>query len=126
MRIWTALALVFFFAAVPVKGETVSEMLAGCRLVATATVTDGNVVLPNNPIVHRCWGAISVLQELSRWVVEGRALPLFSPCIPPELPRTKWAAIVVSYVEKYPGRVDDQFAHVTLNALDEAFPCRGR
>ena len=83
MRIVIVLAFVSFFAGVPVKAGTVSEMLAGCRLVANAPITDGNVVLPNNPAVQHCWGAISVLQELSRWVVEGRALPLLAPGSPP-------------------------------------------
>lgn len=126
MRTVILLALVFFFAAVPAKAETVAEMHTGCRLVANAPIINGNVTLPNNPAVHLCWGALSVLQELSRWVVESRTLPLFSPCIPAELPRTQWAAVFVTYADKYPARRDDEFAHVTLNAMAEAFPCSAR
>jgi hypothetical protein len=126
MRTVIVLGLLLFFGATPADAETAAEMLGGCRLVANAPITGGNVTLSNNPGVHHCWGAISVLQELSRWVVEGRALPLFSPCIPAELPRTKWAEIFVAYVDKYPGRRDDEFAHVALNAMEEAFPCRTR
>jgi hypothetical protein len=126
MRTVLLLAMVFFWARGSAEAETVAEMLTGCQLVAKAATSDGNVRLPNTPAVHLCWGAISVLQELSRWVVEGRALPLVSPCIPPDLPRTQWAAVFVAYAEKNPGRRDDEFAHVTLNAMAEEYPCRGR
>ena len=119
-------AVVFFFALGSARAETAAEMLTGCRLVAKAATSDGSVRLPNNPAVHVCWGALSVLQEFSRWVVEGRALPLFSPCIPAKLPRTQWAAVFVAYADKNPGRRNDEFAHVTLNAMAEEFPCRDR
>src|SRR5687767_15125308 len=105
-------AVVFFLALGSARAETAAEMLTGCRLVAKAEASDGSVRLPNNPAVHACWGAMNVLQELSRWVVEGRTLPLFSPCIPARLPRTQWAAVFVAYADKNPGRHGDEFAHV--------------
>jgi hypothetical protein len=124
IRTVVPIILLFFVRTAPARAETVAEMLAGCRSVAAAPVTNGSVTLPNNPGVQRCWGAISVLQELSKWVVEGRTLPMFSPCVPADLPRTQWAAVLVSYVDQYPGRLEDEFALVTLIAMGEAYPCR--
>ena len=50
------------------NAETAEEMLDGCRAIASATVSDQKVNVPSDPEAYKCWGALAVVEELTRYV----------------------------------------------------------
>jgi hypothetical protein len=125
MKPFVLTAFLFFVVSNSAVAETAEEMLASCRLVANAPVREGRVILPSDERAHECWGAFGVIQELSRQLVAGNPLPMFSSsCIPDGMRRTELAAIFVSYVDKHPERRQENFTYLVLAAFAEAYPCK--
>lgn len=121
----------FMFLIVPVlslvpkfaRAETAEDMLAGCRLIASASVTDQKVNVPADPDAYKCWGAFAVVEELTRYVTPSGSHLYVDICSPGSTPRTQLAALFVAYVESHPQRRDDNFTMVAFDALKAAFPC---
>jgi Rap1a immunity proteins len=104
------------------SAETAEEMLTGCRIVANAAVSDQKVDLPNDREAVKCWGAFTVVQELTRWVTpSGRE---FDVCNSATTTRTQLIAVFVAYVDRNPQRRNSNFVEVVFEALKEAFPCK--
>jgi len=115
---------VFLTWANVARAETAEEMLAGCRLVANAPVRDQRVEIPNDADAYSCWGAMAVIQDLSRLTHESKPVLPFGSCATERSTRTQLAAVFVAYLEKHPEHRDKRFSLVALWAIDAAFPCR--
>lgn len=103
--------------------ETADDMLAGCRLIANATISDQKVNVPSDPDAYKCWGAFTVIQELTLYVTASGSHLYVDICSPGTTTRMQMAAIFVAYVDSHPQRGDDNFTMVAFDALKAAFPC---
>jgi hypothetical protein len=107
------------------RPTTAEEMLAGCRVVATAPVRDDRIAIPNNVGAHECWGAFGVLQRMVMMVVPSRPADarLFGACVGSESTESELVAVFVSFVDKHPERRHDEFVQVALDAFRASYPC---
>jgi hypothetical protein len=110
-------------------GETVQQMLSFCRPIANASA--GNepetLQIPMTFETGTCWGAFSVLQEVSRGARDpsrSAQARLFGFCPPAEATRTQYVGIFVRFAAQYPARWNEDFVPVATQALQAAFPCR--
>lgn len=106
---------------------TTQEMLSSCRPVAVAKITGEGVYLPRTFAAGQCWGAFDVIQRMTRHTTYGRdGMPvlMYSICAPSEGTRTQLVSVFVSYAEKHPERLHEDFVRVATQALQEAFPCQ--
>jgi hypothetical protein len=103
--------------------ETAEEMLAGCRLVANASGPDQKVNVPSDPDAYKCWGAFTVVQELTHYFTPSGSHLYVDICSPGSTTRMQMAAIFVAYVDNHPQRRDDNFTMVAFDALKATFPC---
>ena len=103
--------------------ETAEDMLAGCRLIANATVSDQKVNVPSDPDAYKCWGAFTVVLELTRYVAPSGSHLYVDICSPGSTTRMQMAAVFVAYVDSHPERRDYNFTMVAFDALKAAFPC---
>jgi hypothetical protein len=102
---------------------TAAEMLHGCRLVADSATADGQVSMPSTADASQCWGAFLVVQTLITWREHREPYPHYNVCAPEGAKRTQLAAVFVEYLSRHPERRHENFLLVTLEALQQAFPC---
>jgi hypothetical protein len=117
-----------FITLLPIasNAETAGEMLSACRPWSLAQMKDGNVEIPPGFGPAECWGSFIVLQRLTSTVLPGNKKTVFSVCAPREATRAQLVAIFVRYAEQNPKRHHEDFVFVALDALNDAFPCRGK
>ena len=102
--------------------------IALCLLSAPALAQDtsGNYMLPRcedaiqprstEPGALTCTAIISAL----RW-----ASPRFSVCSPQGVDTGQAVRVVVAYLRRHPERLHEDFYQLTVDAMHEAWPCKG-
>ena len=118
------IALVSLAAPRALVAETAEEMLAACRALPKATVTDDRVAIPQDFRSGVCWGAFGVIQHLVVMAYQdGRRI--HRACAPAESTRTQLIAVFVKFADDHPERLHEPFLDVALASLQGAFPRRG-
>ncbi len=103
--------------------ETAEEMLSACRDVSKAEIINKEEASFRQDFhTGMCWGAFAVLQEISRHVKENKRI--YHVCTPPKSTRTQLISVFVNYAEKNPQRLHEDFFHVAMDSLREAFKCK--
>lgn len=116
-------AFLLFVAAPLSKAETTEEMLSACRPIAEAKVSEDKAFFSVNSETQLCWGAFGAIQGLIVWV-SGDNTPILSVCAPKNSKRTELIAVFVLYAKNHPERYSEDFTHVAIGVLREAFPCK--
>jgi hypothetical protein len=105
--------------------ESAAAMQSNCRPFASASTKGEFISAPQTFDTGICWGAFLAIQEfvVTPWTPEG-------PGIVPICPKTgtdraEMIRVFIRYVDMHPQRGGEQFTHVVLNALWEAYPCPG-
>jgi hypothetical protein len=107
------LPLVFASAGALAAGlpSTVSERLPGCR----ATLDDDKTATGHETLQGKgiCEGIVEAIVVLDSDI-----------CPPQGATLGQSTRIVVRYIEARPGRMNEPFAHLAVEALREGWPCR--
>ena len=85
---------------------------------------NGVVHLPDSLDAGRCLGAFETLHSLSYLRSKGK--PVLGICPATEIMLPQWIAVFVNYVKQHPKVYPENYAHVALDALVEAFPCKSQ
>jgi hypothetical protein len=102
--------------------ESAAAMQSNCRPFASASTKGEYISAPQTFDTGICWGAFLAIQEfvVTPWTPEG---PGILPICNAGTDRAEMIRVFVRYVDTHPQRGGEQFTHVVLNALWEAYPC---
>ena len=126
-----ALALVLASCAPAAKaaeGDATSalEMASYCKPVAEASlIGDGKLSLKTTWLTGRCWGFFEAIQRAATVQYYDAPVRALYICAPPESTLTQMVLIFRLYVEMNPSVGHEDAFLVALDALVEAFPCKG-
>jgi hypothetical protein len=82
----------------------------------------GRIALPPRPDVHRCWGYMSAVQDLSGFVDEtGKRVLGFCP--DPKTKLTQHIRVFTNYARTHPQELHEKASLLILRAMLNAFPC---
>ena len=110
----------------PAAAETAEEMLAGCRAVANAEISNGSVAVPSTPSAQQCWGALGIIRNAIYYLQDDGKTPAFHVCAPTDVTRPQLAAIFVDYLSRNPVDRNKEFLLVVLNSLLKVYVCNGK
>jgi hypothetical protein len=103
-----------------VSAETALQATASCREVAKGLKPDGQIYF--SPAGQFCWGAFSMLQELSRLGVSANDRTL-GICAGEKVTRSQMILVFLKYADNNPAKLHGDFPFIALQALQEAFSC---
>jgi hypothetical protein len=91
--------------------------------IVQCELSGGSVMLPQDFKYGFCWGAFSTVQRIITNSMDGKHM-VYGVCAPANSSRTQLISIFVSYAEKNPGRLHEDFFFVALDSLRTSFPCK--
>ena len=103
--------------------ESAAAMQSNCRPFASASTKGEFISFPQTFDTGICWGAFLAIQEfvVTPWTPDGPGIvPI---CPKTEIDRAEMIRVFIRYVDMHPQRGGEQFTHVVINALWEAYPC---
>jgi hypothetical protein len=100
------------------------EMVSACRSIVRAEIKGDHIVLPTTFETGTCWGAFAAIQRAIRYADQEGTF--FAVCAPANSRLTQLITIFVTYAEKNPQRLHEEFFDVGIDSLREAFPCEQR
>jgi hypothetical protein len=122
MRLHFLIVLLLLALARPASADTVQEMLSACRPIAQSEVVGDYARFPQNYRTGYCWGVFTSIQQIIVHIDENRRRVYFI-CSPPEVRLTQIVAVFVTFAEKNPQRLHEDFFPFALESLRSAFPC---
>jgi hypothetical protein len=116
------LALTLFLCS-PAHSETGSGLLQACEaLEREIRISGNNVQLPARADVHKCWGYMGAVQDLSV-AVDETGKPLLGSCPGPKTTLTQPIRVFTNYARTHPQELHERASLLALNAMAQAFPC---
>jgi hypothetical protein len=116
------LALILLLCT-PAHSETGNGLLQACEALEREARLEGdNIALPPRPDVHRCWGYMGAVQDLSGFVDEtGKRVLGFCP--DPKTKLTQHIRVFTNYARTHPQELHEKASLLILRAMLNAFPC---
>src|SRR5215471_9119309 len=94
-----------------------NTIYSGCKAFAQGLpVADKQTIVLGN----YCSGVLHGLSGVSRYMTA----PEWQACIPPDLPSSQLARVVVKYLDEHPQRTNEDFRRLAMEAFHEAWPCQ--
>jgi hypothetical protein len=107
----------------PAHSETGNGLLQACEaLEREARISGKNVQLPARADVHKCWGYMGAVQDLSV-AVDETGKPLLGFCPDPKTTLTQLIRVFTNYARTHPQELHQNASMLVLNAMAQAFPC---
>jgi hypothetical protein len=116
------LALTLFLCT-PAHSETGNGLLQACEVFEREVRIEGDkIALPNRTDVHKCWGYMGAVQDLSGFVDEtGQRVLGFCP--DPKTKLTQYIRVSTNYARTHPQELHEKASVLILRAMLQAFPC---
>jgi Rap1a immunity proteins len=115
--------LALMLLCTPAHSETGNTLLQACEALEREIRFSGdNVQLPARADVHRCWGYMGAVQDLSVAVGE-TGKPLLGSCPGPTTKLTQLIRVFTNYARTHPQELHQRAPLLVLNAMAQAFPC---
>jgi Rap1a immunity proteins len=112
-----------FFLCTPAHSETGNTLLQACEALEREVRLSGtNVWLPNKADVHKCWGYMSAVQDLSG-AEDETGKRLLGYCPDPKTNLTQHIRVFNNYARTHPQELHEKAPVLILRAMQEAFPC---
>jgi len=116
------LALTLFLCS-PAHSETGNGLLQACEaLEREARISGGNIQLPARTDVHKCWGYMAAMQDLSV-AVDETGKPLLGSCPSPKTTLTQLIRVFTNYARAHPQELHLKASQLVYRAMLSAFPC---
>jgi hypothetical protein len=116
------LALIFFLCT-PAHSETGNTLLQACEVLEReARIEEGQVRLPARTEVHRCWGYMSAVQDISV-IIDDTGKPLLESCPDPKTKLTQFIRVFTNYARTHPQELHETASVLIIRAMHQAFPC---
>jgi len=124
MLIRLGLLALMLFLCTPARSETGNELLQACEaLEREIRIISGNSVqLPSRPDVHRCWGYMGAVRELSMALDEA-GKPVLGFCPDPKTTPMQFIRVFTNYARTHPQELHLTASQLILTAMIQAFPC---
>ncbi len=104
--------------------ETAEEMVSLCHLLSEPQINGQILVMPQDFGTGICWGAFasigSVIYVKNNPTEDS---PVFGICAPKRITRTQIIKIFLEYARRNPNWLNEDYVHVAILAIREAFPC---
>jgi Rap1a immunity proteins len=116
------LALILLLST-PAHSETGSGLLQACEVLEReARISGDNVALPPRTDVHRCWGYMGAVQDLSV-ITDETGRPLLGSCPGPKTKLSQIIRVFTNYARTHPHELHEKAPVLVLRAMEQAFPC---
>ena len=118
-----ALLLATGAVSTPAHSETGNGLPQACEaLERDIRISGKNVQLPARADVHKCWGYMGAVQDLSV-AVDETGKPLLGSCPSPKTTLTQLIRVFTNYARAHPQELHEKAALLAGRAMQSAFPC---
>jgi hypothetical protein len=105
------------FLSSPAHSETGNTLLQACEaLEREIRISGNNVQLPPRPDVHKCWGYMAAIQDLSVAVDDQTGKPLLGSCPGPNITLTQHIRVFTNYARAHPQELHERAPVLVLSA----------
>ena len=122
----TGIAMMFLATgtvSTPARSETGNGLLQACEaLEREIRISGNNIQLPARTDVHRCWGYMGAVQDLSV-IVDETGKPLLNSCPGPDTTLTQLIRVFTNYARAHPQELHLKASQLVYRAMLSAFPC---
>ena len=123
MLIRLGLLALTLFLCTPARSETGNGLLQACEALERGMRISGDTIqLPARADVHKCWGYMAAVQDLSL-AVDETGKHLLGSCPGPNTKLTQLIRVFTNYARTHPQELHEMAPVLVLNAMAQAFPC---